>query len=108
MNGYGVEFWDLERIQEQTGFSDDEMRRRNLALSKMEKEILIEVPVDGPPKYADKVKATNLHYEVNRSIPASLLIQTQESNGFAQWMDNIRKGVGRYRALSAHFIGLEI
>lgn len=108
MNGYGLEFWDLERIQEETEFSDDEMRRRNLALSTMEREILMDVPADGPPKYANKVKATNLHYGLNRGIPASLILQVQDSNGFGQWMKNIRNGLGRYRALKTHFVGLEI
>lgn len=108
MNGYGLEFWDLEYIQQETGFSDDEMRRRNLALSKMEKDILMEVPVDGPPKYADKVKATSLHYEVNRTVPASLIIKVQDSPGFDKWMRHICKGPGRYRVLKAHFVTLEI
>lgn len=108
MNGYGLEFWELERIQKETGFSDEEMRQRNLALSKAEKEILMDVPVDGPPKYADKVKATNLHYEVNRIVPASLILQVQDASGFREWMCNMCSGVGRYRALAAHFSGLQI
>ena len=108
MNGYGLGFWTLERIQKETGISNGELRQRNLALAKVERDILMDVPADGPPKHSDKVRATEMHHRVNRAVPASLVIKVQDSSGFRHWIDDIGKGVGRYEAVKAHFIGLEI
>lgn len=98
----------LNRIQKDTGFSNDEMRRRNLALSMLEKEMLIDVPIDGPCKHANKVKATTTHYRINRALPASLILNTQESGGFLEWISKIHEADGRYKAVKMHFMGLEI
>lgn len=108
MNGYGLNCWTLSRIQKDTGFSKEEMRLRNLALSRMEKEILMDVPVDGPPKHADRVTATFWHHKANRSVPASLILQAQGSDGFGDWIGNLCKGVGRFAAAKAYFVSLEV
>ena len=109
MNGFGLEFYTLKRIKKDKGLSDEEMRRRNLALSRLEKDILMDVPVDGPPKHADKVKATNWHHRTNRNVPASLILTAQDSDGFDEWMGHLRKGpAGRYQATMAYFVSLKI
>lgn len=108
MNGYGLDCWTLAGIQKDTGLPKEEMRRRNLALSKMEREILVDVPVDGPPKHADKVSATFWHHKANRGVPASLILQVQGSCGFSEWMGHLCRGEGRYAATKAYFAGLEV
>lgn len=108
MNGYGLDVWMLKRIQTDTGLSNEEMRRRNLSLSMLEKEILIDVPIDGPCKHADRVKATTTHHRINRALPASLILKTQDSAGFSEWISEIHEADGRYKAVKMHFMGLEI
>lgn len=108
MNGYGLDVWMLKRIQTDTKLSNEEMRRRNLALSRLEKEILIDVPIDGPCKHAVKVKATATHHRINRALPASLILKTQDSTGFPEWINKIHEADGRYKAVMMHFMSLEI
>lgn len=108
MNGYGLDFWMLKRIQADTGLPNEEIRRRNLALSVLEREILIDVPIDGPCKHADVVKATTTHHRVNRALPASLILKTQESTGFSEWISKIHEADGRYKAVKMHLMSLEI
>lgn len=109
MNGYGLDFWTLERIQRESGLPNGEMKQRNLHLSKVEKEILAAVPLDGPMKYAKQVKAARLCREFKRAVPASLILAWMGCvNNFDDWMEKIREGADSFQSLKAHFLSLEV
>ena len=109
MNGYGLDFWSLERIQSETGLSNGEMKQRNLHLSKVEKEILAAVPLDGPLKCAKQKKAARLYYEFKRAVPASLILAWMgRVNNFDDWMEKIREGADTFQSLNTHFLSLEV
>ncbi|SPO05624.1 uncharacterized protein DNG_08311 [Cephalotrichum gorgonifer] len=107
MNGYGLDFWILERIQRESGLSDEEMRRKNLLLSRVEREMLVSVPLDGPPQHADVVEAANAHRILNRLLPASLILKVQGASGFSKWLNSMSNEDARYNALANHFLALD-
>lgn len=109
MDEYGIGFHLLEKIQHERNVPDEEMRRRNLLLSKLDKRILDEVPLCGPAKDMDYTECAKLHRKLNRALPASLLLDMHQHPNFPEWIANMdMRGEERYIALRTFFLDLNL